>query len=160
LIRRISQSRRTLLGGALLAISGANIERAAARKRKKCSFCKKRKKGRCKSNPARNGVICATDYVCRNGGCVGFDVTCAADATSCTTDVPCGPNVVDCSCYQRVTNGGAVCGATGGFTACSQPGCQDDDDCATGQACIVSNGLGCNSRPSGSVCVNLCEGPV
>ena len=165
LLRRAVESRRSLLGGAMLAVSGmalgAESSAKHGKRKKKCPECKKRKKGKCKSNPGKNGVICATDKVCKNGGCVGFDATCSVGASSCNGgNVSCGPNVSDCSCYQRVAIGGTACGITGSFTACSQPGCADDEDCGPGQACIVSDGPGCNSCPSGSVCVNLCEGPV
>ena len=166
LLRRAVESRRSLLGGALLAASGLvsrtdSGSSAKHKKPRKCSVCKKRKKGKCKSNPARNGVICATDKVCRNGSCIGFDATCAADASSCgATNVSCGPDVSDCSCYQRVSDGGVACGFTGSFTACSDPGCANDGDCGPDQACIVSETLKCQGCPVGSVCVNLCQGPA
>jgi hypothetical protein len=107
------------LAGALVLLSSAG-ENAAARKKKPCSACKKRKKGRCK--PKANGTACPGG-TCQNGQCrcasVGLRELCTSDNDCCTSST------------------GMLCARTGGCrtdglpVCCKQTGapCIDSCDC-------------------------------
>jgi hypothetical protein len=142
-------SRRTFAGLAVGGISAASgSPRASA---KKCGFCQKNKRGRCKSNKGKNGVFCAPDRVCRNGRCVTFDQTCPANANNCNQLVACGPrdDNYDCECYLRI-NGGSACATS---INCLDVACTSDLGCPSGQVCIGS----CADCASGTACAQPCR---
>lgn len=151
LIRRLalSGSRRSFAGvvlGGLAATAGVVPGEA-----RKCGPCKRKRRGKCRSNPAQNGVICAPNRVCQNGGCVGFDQTCPAGANRCGgAEVPCGPVGAGCICFQRV-GGGSFCGDTSG--ACES--CTAETGCSGGKVCIQATGAGCGC-PLGTSCATPC----
>lgn len=66
-----SGSRRRVLGGLLpgsLGFFGARVEQAAAKKKKPCPPCKKRKKGKCKAK-LPDGTACENGGTCQSGSC-------------------------------------------------------------------------------------------
>jgi hypothetical protein len=100
-------SRRRALGGVLagaFGLLGVRVEEAAARKKKPCPPCKKRKHGKCKAN-VPDGVGC------RGGTCQGGKCLDGSPLPGCTPncfDRVCGPDGCGGSC-GTCTRSGAVC---------------------------------------------------
>jgi hypothetical protein len=139
-----------VLGGMLAA---TRPPETIAKKKKKCAFCKKRKRGKCKTNPAKNGVECGDNLVCANGRCVTFDDSCPAGANRCGgEEEPCGPSQVGCICFQRV-GGSSLCADTSG--ECAETACTATTGCEPGAVCILATGSPCNC-PSGTACTTPC----
>jgi hypothetical protein len=142
--------RRGLLGlalAALLVATGVEDGRA-----KKCGPCQKKKRGKCKKSPSKNGATCGAGRVCAGGRCVNDDGGCPAGANRCGgAEVGCGPTGAGCICFQRVGDG-SLCADT--FECTDEP-CTNDAACPTGSACIAAVGAGCNC-PSGTACAVAC----
>ena len=143
------RSRRAAVSLAAAAMLGGSAPAIVAAK--KCGFCQKHKRGRCKRNANKNGVLCAGDRVCQNGRCLPFDLTCPATANSCTTLTRCGPasDNYDCECYVRI-GGGSACSTT---ISCTNVACTSDLDCPPGRVCIGS----CADCASGTACAEPCR---
>ena len=144
LIRTLTSSasrRRALAGVAGIALGLLGRDGTAAKKKKPCPSCKKRKKGKCKSQP--NGTACGGGS-CQSGSCVASSV---ASGPAC---VPESPTTI-CA--------GAACGTSrynncGQVVACTCPSgqnCLVNGSCAIpcggGEACPFSAGCGgCTSQ--------------
>ena len=153
---RSTSARRAVvrkLGAAGLALAAAFVGGGGSAGAKNCGYCEKPKRGRCKSNPARNGIVCGRDRVCANGRCVTFDGSCPANANPqcAVTDARCGPRDGDCTCYQRVS-GGVVCADS--ISCLNGAPCTATSGCPSTKPCIeTSASCGCLS---GTACAERC----
>jgi hypothetical protein len=163
LVLSLTESRRTVLGGALTAAAGwLGVAGADAKKRRH-----KRRKRR-KNKPRLNKFGCVDvggkcfgkSEICCSGICEGTGKTsqcvahnelgCAADET-CSESVPCGTEGV---CY-KTTGKAAFCGNN---LICHCLPCQKDSDCEAdsgpGAACVVCS-EDCNGvmGSQGTACV-------
>jgi hypothetical protein len=144
------RTRRRALAGLLagaLGILGTHSDDAAAKNKKPCPPCKKRKKGKCKAN-APDGTACAGG-TCQSGRCV------AAPPSGCASG---------CPAYAPCTNGQCLCNP--GLQLCGQEciptiACCTDAECGTvpciGHTCFCfgrGDGTDCGGgkQCSGGVC--------
>ena len=177
LIRTLSQSRRSLLGGAL-ALAGGWQSVASAKARRTPKRHKHKKRG---NEPKLNaygclnvGVRCKNAGQCCSGVCEGKKGrrTCRAhDTRECKQDGPgfcAASNIIDafcgetaCLCY-RTTGGSRVCGEelSGVVSQCAD--CHKDRDCEDlgfppGSACAPLFGGRCDGAcEAGMACIVPC----
>jgi hypothetical protein len=131
-LSRVNSRRRTLgvMGLGALGLTGLDAKPTAAKKKKACPPCKKRKKGKCKGT-LPDGTAC-DGGTCQRGSCVPLTCipqcagkVCGDDGCGGICGVPCGPN--------RVCQGGAcVCATVSCGGRCCSPGqvCLDNGSCA------------------------------
>lgn len=126
-------SRRRALGGMLagtLGLLGAGAENAAAKKKKPCPPCKKRKKGKCKGT-VPDGTACSGG-VCQSGTCV----VCPSGETRCGN-----------ACVNLVTDP-AHCGRCG--RTCPSGVCENGTCTCDGPVSILCpDGCFCTPRETG-----------
>jgi hypothetical protein len=184
LLRSLTESRRSLLGGALASVTGfLVVPRIDAKKKRKRK--KRHKKTKSQPPPPPNaygcldvGKACNGDSsLCCSGICEGTKpkkgkpdksrcmahdaAICQADSDLCSTGAPHaynGSNLI-CSCLLTTGNGG-FCG-DGSRLVCLD--CRLDADCqeehGAGAACVVLGGI-CDSlcpETGGTACVPACK---
>jgi hypothetical protein len=155
-------SRRRALTGLVtstLGLLGARTEADAAKKKKPCAPCKKRKKGKCKAN-LPDGTTCENGGSCLSGSC---RPTAGPPAPTCTdgikngreTDIDCGGS----DCVRCAIGRGCVGQADCGSAFCVNNMCQvctSNEQCGTDSRgeCICTQGA-CvqqTARGRGTVC--------
>jgi hypothetical protein len=174
LTRSLTDSRRSLLGGAIAAATGlSGVRFAEARKKRK----HKKRKPIAKPNaygclevgdPCKSADQCCSGICEGKKGkrkCVAHDVAiCQVDSDSCSggEGVLCGTNNPLCAC--TLTTGNApFCGDYTGFPGdalCRD--CRQDTDCEAefgpGAACVIYSGLCAEICPdTGTACVPACK---
>ncbi len=175
-----------LVSGTLgLALGASFIEDAAAKKKKPCPPCKKRKKGKCKPKSAGTPCKAFAGGVCQNGACInlqGDETNCGALGTTCgptqvcqagscfpvsicsasTTElcpggaaVACGPS---CAC-DRSTEGNVVCVSSSGLSCATLTPCTSSATCGAGSACVAIGPSCCAEGPA-HACLARCPVPT
>src|SRR5215208_6470577 len=134
------------LGGLLRA---SWEEPAAAKKKKPCPPCKKRKKGKCKAN-LPDGTACSSG-TCQSGRCVPCIPQCAGRV--CGSDGCGGECGVPCTGRRQVCNAAGQCVCPAGLKFCSQFGgrcdeCCSDTECPPYEVCASDYG-----EPNHCVCI-------
>jgi hypothetical protein len=151
----------TAVGGALTLFGLVDSHEAAAKKKKACPPCKKRKKGKCKGK-LPDGTGCPGGS-CRAGSCIAASPPppppCAA--TGCPYgDVCQGQVCVNCLGAPCVNNGQCCTNFCAAFTACACAfgnfgpdfGCTSNAQCCNG-SCNLATGK-CDCDPAGSPCTD------
>jgi hypothetical protein len=143
------------LGGAVGLLGLVHPQEAAARKKKKkpCPPCRKRKKGKCKPQPAGTPCTAFAGGACQNGACVnlqGDEANCGALGATCAPTHVCQAG----ACFPVSTcpgNATARCLGSGAFTAsCNAPGAPDLCVCSRS----AEGNVVCTAQPPGD-CADL-----
>jgi hypothetical protein len=132
---------RLLGGGALVApLAALSRGEAAAKNKKSCPPCKKRKKGKCKGTKP-DGTPCLSENggICQSGRCVPPVLT-----SPLPPPPPPPPPPLPATCFNGIKDGTETAVDCGG--SCPR--------CATGQTCLVANDC-VSGTCTGGVCV-LC----
>jgi hypothetical protein len=175
LTRLFTQSRRSLLGGALAASAGllvmSDLDAKKKRKRKKRKKVKPPRPNEFGcfevGDPCAGEADCCSS-ICEGGTCRAHDtgiceqgVSGACSATSADDLLALACNGTYCFCF-RTTAGSNICSAGPYTSGDSCADCQTDADCEAlgfpeGSACApVSAGI-CGSCPSGTACLAPCD---
>jgi hypothetical protein len=160
------------LGGAVGIWGLVHPDEAAARKKKPCPPCKKRKKDRCKPKAAGAPCTAFAGGVCQNGACVdvqGDEANCGALGTTCGSKQVCQAG----SCFPGSTcpaTTSAMCLGSGAFTSSCNSAVFGSDLCVCSRSaegnvvCIALPPGGCADKmpcsssttcPPGQACVEV-----